>query len=547
MKFCKRKIFIIPVLLLSLMLNSCDMLEELAAEPIVVVKPIDHGLRLIDAIDYDNLELAKESIESGANINEIHVTPNSKVNPLYLSMSQYSHNIFMSLLEQGADSNYVDKNKFSLLMYAAGARRLGSSADFIASAEYCELLLKYGADVNKVGRNGLTALDYAVRNSQNPDIIKILLENGAEVHLKTLTAAIKIYNHGLCDYWVVKELASRLNKKGIKTGLDPVLQAAILGDSSKVSELVKSSKLKSRHKKNVLFFTAAFGGTDILKLLENTGLSLDTVDSSEYSLLQIAAQNGNLNNVKYLLEQGLDINYTNSINESALILAVENNHYDIVEYLFRQGANIPKPQEEDYYFYTDILSSAAINGNIKMIDLIINSGYDLNNDNIYEAVSDAIIYGQIEPLKYFIEKGLDVNYSPHDYSYTSLLEFACGYWSRGNLEIVTLLVENGADVDGFNDGAPLNAASESGEVEIVRYLLFKGADVNASYTYEDGSKGTSALIQAIIGGHLDIVKLLVENGADTNYSNEVWKGKTPLEIAEESGSKRIYEYLKSRI
>ncbi|OCK88748.1 ankyrin, partial [Cenococcum geophilum 1.58] len=49
-----------------------------------------------------------------------------------------------------------------------------------------------------------------------------------------------------------------------------------------------------------------------------------------------------------------------------------------------------------------------------------------------------------------------------------------------HLEVVKLLLENGADVAvASNDGwTPLNSASSSGHLEVVKLLLKNGADVN---------------------------------------------------------------------
>ena len=53
--------------------------------------------------------------------------------------------------------------------------------------------------------------------------------------------------------------------------------------------------------------------------------------------------------------------------------------------------------------------------------------------------------------------------------------------NNGNLEIVKLLVENGADVNVKNvvGQTPLHEAARCGYFEIVKYLIDKGADINA--------------------------------------------------------------------
>lgn len=150
---------------------------------------------------------------------------------------------------------------------------------------------------------------------------------------------------------------------------------------------------------------------------------------------------------------------------------------------------------------------------------------------------------------------------------------------RGNLEIVKLLVERGADVNDRNKSGwtPLMLAASEGHEPVVSYLLSKGADPKAV-----DQKGTSALtiaalhghaavvgvllkagapaddrsgrampplLAAITSGNLDPVKLIVESGADIRSETPNAKGgkfMAPLALARKKGHKPIEEYLVSK-
>jgi len=89
------------------------------------------------------------------------------------------------------------------------------------------------------------------------------------------------------------------------------------------------------------------------------------------------------------------------------------------------------------------------------------------------------------------------------------------------------------------DGFPLMAlAAAFGHEEVARYLLSKGADVNAIAT--NGS-GYTALTGAVASGHAAIAKWLAENGADVNYRYA--KGYSPLLTAAANGHLEIVKML----
>ncbi|KAK9849324.1 hypothetical protein MYU51_014595 [Penicillium brevicompactum] len=88
--------------------------------------------------------------------------------------------------------------------------------------------------------------------------------------------------------------------------------------------------------------------------------------------------------------------------------------------------------------------------------------------------------------------------------------------SQGNANIVTTLIDNGADVNfplrGRANTSALAAAASGGKRDIVKILIKNGADVNCS----SPDKGWSALGVAADGGNIKMAKILIKNGADVN-------------------------------
>ncbi len=89
---------------------------------------------------------------------------------------------------------------------------------------------------------------------------------------------------------------------------------------------------------------------------------------------------------------------------------------------------------------------------------------------------------------------------------------------NGQLEIVKFLVERGVDVDARTvDGVtPLMYASQNGYLEIMEYLIRKGADVNA-IPYNN----VTSLIGAARTGHLEAAEILLEAGAKVDAKDEL--------------------------
>ena len=113
--------------------------------------------------------------------------------------------------------------------------------------------------------------------------------------------------------------------------------------------------------------------------------------------------------------------------------------------------------------------------------------------------------------------------------------------AAGQLSRVKELVEtNPAAAQTYSpDGFPVMAlAAVFGHEDVARYLLVKGADVNAVAT--NGS-GYTALTGAVASGHPTVAKWLAENGADVNYRYA--NGYAPLLTAAANGCLEIVKML----
>ena len=122
------------------------------------------------------------------------------------------------------------------------------------------------------------------------------------------------------------------------------------------------------------------------------------------------------------------------------------------------------------YFYAELSIQAGANVNISKINI-----YKLNGIKT-TPINSAILQGNLGIVKLLIENGADPdnNKSDNDEYKRTALYCACAI---GNIEMVKYLVENDCNInimDCYNN-SPLHIASYYGYDEIVKYLLDQGA------------------------------------------------------------------------
>ena len=112
----------------------------------------------------------------------------------------------------------------------------------------------------------------------------------------------------------------------------------------------------------------------------------------------------------------------------------------------------------------------------------------------------------------------------------------------GHLDVVRLLIERNADVDGrtLTGSTPLRVAAHDGHLDVVRCLVESGADVNARNDYE-----STPLMAACYYGHVSVVTYLINKGAfmDLQYQDS---GNTALHDAVKRGYLEMVSQLLSR-
>lgn len=140
----------------------------------------------------------------------------------------------------------------------------------------------------------------------------------------------------------------------------------------------------------------------------------------------------------------------------------------------------------------------------------------------------------LEVCRLLIAHGADVKKS-HS-SLGNALHFAS---NSGHIEIVSLLLENGANINeqaGENESTPLGKAIHGKSYEVARYLLDRGANVETVFKL-----GFRALHLAVASKKPELIILLLNRGANINCQDDL--GNTPLHMAASDKNKEAYQIL----
>jgi ankyrin repeat protein len=125
-----------------------------------------------------------------------------------------------------------------------------------------------------------------------------------------------------------------------------------------------------------------------------------------------------------------------------------------------------------------------------------------------------------------------------DYPKGATFRATCSAARCGNLEVVRLLLDAGADpsrADG--DGhTPLMLAAGNGQLEVLQLLLGRGAAVDATNTHD-----LTAFHYACSNNQLDCVEAMIEAGSDVGRRD--CTGETGREMAERQGHAVLVERL----
>jgi len=244
--------------------------------------------------------------------------------------------------------------------------------------------------------------------------------------------------------------------------------------------------------------------------------------------LELVLPNKDYGTMKALLEHGADPNTATTEDKTLLYSCVSSKDVSAVKLLLEHGANpnIGSPGASNQL----PIHAAVTAKSLELVKLLIAKGseLDVQDDSDKAPLIYAVDQDSLPLTEALLEGGADPNVTVRNsetgYLEWSVLSFAM--WQRKQPAVARALIEWAADVDhrnGTYEETALHIAAYAGDVELVRLLIDKEADVEAR-----SNNNYSALGIAIESGHARTAKVLIEEGgADVNVRDGNYR-KTPL-------------------
>jgi ankyrin repeat protein len=285
------------------------------------------------------------------------------------------------------------------------------------------------------------------------------------------------------------------------------------------SELDSEKKYSTPTRRDVhTLYQACKGDFAAAKLIiEIKGVNPNVV-FPDGSMLEVAAENGNLDFVKYLIDThhvDMDVRVSPyGYQDSALSRACNNGHYEVVHYLLTQGANPNSPISGG-----SVLTNAIESRNFQLVELLVNHGAHIKNKEIHYALKE----GVFEISEFLLIKIEDVHLLNSDAS--PFVQVAA---KGGCIKTLKLLIdkyqmnllETGPILDRneFKGYGILSAAAKGGSVEMMRFLVEEcGLDLVSVVKYENEEENVykyyayrTILGRALESKKLPLIKYLAE-------------------------------------
>lgn len=339
--------------------------------------------------------------------------------------------------------------------------------------------------------------------------------------------------------------------------------AALLGKPDVVKKLLEHGTAPSSqdvYQNTALHWAASGGCLDSASALIAAGAEPSTQGAAMYTPLIVACQKGHITMVSLLAKLETRRNVVETVGPSALHHAAVHQP-DAFKLLLELGWD---PYLQDLYGYSPICTGLRSR---HLLSLVCNYGFDLMTlwtSRAATTYGNLLSIGPNIPVNAvrMLLKRLPQSLVTHLLETESIGQSIvrkplCSAAQLGRIDIIEVLVDAGADIDGPNDslGTPLIAATLAGQLEAVKILVRRGAEVflrcvgrfpNAVHAAL--STGREEVLQWLLAGRYTDQRRITDNAEDIERVIKPWSGICWLSVPIEERWKRLscwslWEYL----
>ena len=482
------------------------------------------------------LRIAELLLERGVHVN---TRREGNFTPLHVACHFGKLEIVRLLLDHGADANAETEGGLKVLHQVS----FGPYECQEDGLRVAELLLEHGAEVDTRSKDHSTPLHLASQHGKL-EMVRLLLDHGADPEANA-------------EGYMGEKPLHQVSSGKYRSQEDGVRVAQLL--------LERGADVNARRNdhQTPLHVASYFGFVEIVRLLldrcadpeANAESDMGEKPLHKVSYGKYRSQEDGVRVAQLLLERGADVNTRRNDGWTPLNVASYFGIVEIVRLLLDNGAD-PETNAEGDMGEKPLhkVSSGKYRSQedgVRVAQLLLERGADVNirrNDD-WTPLHVASFHGNVEIVHLLLDHGADPEANAEgDMGEKPLHKVSSGKYrsQEDGVHAAQLLLECGADVNTRrnDDWTPLHVASYFGNVEIVRLLLDNGADPEA---YAEGDMGEKPLHKVSSGKYrsqedgVRVAQLLLECGADVNSRrNDRW---TPLHIASWSGKFEVVQVL----